>query len=378
MRKTWPDIAKGACIILVVLWHVITKHYLKVEWPKALPIPATWGSLGEQFLPLRMPLFFTISGLFAMSAVDRSWSMVARPRVAKFVYLYSIWLLIHTVVMWFTPDFDTARAQGPLQVIEYLTITPTNLWYLYALALYFVIAKVTRGLPPPLILGAALLLAAAAGAHLLPEPSNRGQVYQNLLFFLLGLYLRPRIERLAETADTRQLLLSGGAFATALLFMAALHAQAWFGVWPVVSVIATVFGVTAAAYIERWSWPSNGLATLGRQTLPIYVMHLPLLAVIDRLLLGPLSFAEPTVLPLAAIEPVLLTAGLVYLCLRLHSGLRKRGVDVLFELPGGRPRVDQLHIARQVRRQPSRPQAVQPVSEDWFQLVAERQRAGRS
>ena len=26
-----------ACIMLVVLWHVITKHYLQVEW--RLPVP---------------------------------------------------------------------------------------------------------------------------------------------------------------------------------------------------------------------------------------------------------------------------------------------------------------------------------------------------
>lgn len=56
-RETWPDVAKGMCIILVVLWHVVTKHYQRVDW-------------------------------------------------------------IHTVVLWFTPGFETAHATGPLQLVD--------------------------------------------------------------------------------------------------------------------------------------------------------------------------------------------------------------------------------------------------------------------
>ncbi|MDZ5445449.1 hypothetical protein U2F26_22410 [Micromonospora sp. 4G57] len=29
-RVVWADVAKGACIVLVVLWHVVVKGYL---WP---------------------------------------------------------------------------------------------------------------------------------------------------------------------------------------------------------------------------------------------------------------------------------------------------------------------------------------------------------
>src|SRR4029453_16862088 len=62
-RAQWADIVKGYCIILVVLWHVIMKQYLQIDWHVSVPLPGAWGAFGEQFLPLRMPVFFTVSGM---------------------------------------------------------------------------------------------------------------------------------------------------------------------------------------------------------------------------------------------------------------------------------------------------------------------------
>lgn len=331
-RDTWPDVAKGACIILVVLWHVVTKHYQRVDWDTSVPFSAGWGVLVEQLLPLRMPLFFTISGLFALSAVGRPWPVLARTRVGKFACLYAVWLLIHTAIMWFTPGFDTAHARGLVQLIEQLMITPTNLWYLYALAVYFLVARLTSRVPTSWLLSAAFLLSAVAGAHLLPAPSNRGQVYQNLFFFLAGLRLGPAIKASATSANRRRLLAATAAYATGLAAMALLDAQRWFGVWPAVSILATWFGVTAAAMFSRTpASVTRGLSRLGVHTLPIYVIHLPLLALLDRLLRGPLKLAEPHTAILAAVEPFLLTTLLIAACLSLHRVLNRCGLGRLFE-----------------------------------------------
>ena len=154
-RIAWADVAKGMGILLVVLWHVLMKHYLKIDWHIGGQTRGLWGTLGEQLLPLRMPLFFAVSGFFAVRAVQRPWSALVRTKVAKFYYLYVIWLVVHTVVLAFVPDFATERANGPLKFLAQLTITPSNLWYLYALALYFVIAKAARQVPTWLILGLA-------------------------------------------------------------------------------------------------------------------------------------------------------------------------------------------------------------------------------
>ena len=352
-RAEWADLAKGLCIILVVLWHVIMKHYLQIDWHLPVPLPGAWGAFGEQLLPLRMPVFFTISGMFAASAVQRPWPVVRRSKIAKFYYLYAIWFVVHTAVLAFVPDFDTLAARNALDVLEELTITPTNLWYLIALALYFVIAKLTRRLPVAVVLGAAFLLSAVASAGLLASPGNRGQLYQNLFFFLAGLRLKPWVEKLAASATLRLVLFGAVGYLGVMAVLQLLGAKQWFGVWPVASSLAVVLGVAIAAQLQRWRWLSARLAELGRQTLPIYVMHMPLLALLHLALLRPFSaLGTPGQLVLAALLPPVLTALLIWICLRLHRGLKAVGATWLFDLPGP-------------RRTHKEPEPAQPAQPEW-------------
>ena len=333
-RAGWADVAKGVCILLVVMWHVIMKHYLQIDWHLPAPIPGLWGTFGDQLLPLRMPVFFTISGLFAASAVRRSWKVTARSRVAKFYYLYAVWFVVHTTVLAMVPNFDTLAAHSALDVLEQLTITPTNLWYLVALALYFVVAKLSRNLPMAVVLVPALALSAIASAGLLATPGNRGQLYQNLFFFLAGLRLKPWIERWAKAANLRMLLVGGAGYLVVMLVVRQLGAKEWFGVWPAVSAVAVLVGIAAAVQLERWSRAGDLLAMLGRNTLPIYVMHMPLLAIMHAALLRPFSSAStPVQILLALVLPVVLTTLLTVACLRLNGWIRAAGGTWLFDMP---------------------------------------------
>ncbi len=331
-RVAWADVAKGVCILLVVLWHVLMKHYLQIHWHIGGQVKGAWGTFGEQLLPLRMPLFFAVSGFFAVRAVQRTWPEVLRTKVAKFYYLYALWLVIHTAILAFVPDFGTESADGPLKFLAQLFITPSNLWYLYALALYFVIARATRRVPRSLVLGLAFALSATASAGLIPVPGDRAGVYQNLVFFLAGLYTKTLIEKLAAQATWLRLALIAVPYAVLLAVVAVFDAKTWFGLWPLVSGVAIVLGVTAAGLVTRFSRLTTALASIGRRTLPIYVMHMPLLAVLHAALLKPLSTASPSVqLITQLVEPVVLTAFLAWLCLILYRYLPK----ALFDLPFG-------------------------------------------
>ncbi|MEH1168234.1 acyltransferase family protein [Micromonospora sp. CPCC 205539] len=336
-RAQWADAAKGVCIILVVLWHVVVKDYLHIDWHVGVPVPGLWGTLGEQLLPLRMPLFFTISGVFAANAVQRPWRVVVRSRIAGFLYLYAVWLLIHTALLAMAPGLETDRATSLLGLLEQLTITPSNLWYLYALALYFTLAKALRRAPRALLLVPAAALSAVAAAGLLDTPGNRGGLYQNLVFFLAGLYLRPQIERWAATASRQRLVLTSVAYAVVLAAMAAAGAQRWFGVWPLVSVVAVAFGITAAARLSRWSTLSDSFATLGRTTLPIYVIHMPVLALLHRLLAARISGMGQAGQGIVILGyPIMLTGLVIGVSLAIHRGLLAVRASWLFALPGPR------------------------------------------
>lgn len=98
-RLAWADTAKGLLIILVVFWHVVLKSYLTIDWRIGLPIPGAWGLISDLAYPVRMPLFFLISGCFAANAVARPWAAVLRGRVLRFLYLYLLWTLIHMATM---------------------------------------------------------------------------------------------------------------------------------------------------------------------------------------------------------------------------------------------------------------------------------------
>lgn len=333
-RLDWADVAKGVCIVLVVLWHVIMKDYLQIDWHVATPFPGAWGTLGEQLLPLRMPLFFAISGFFAAGAVGRPWRVLGRSKVAKFLYLYALWLCVHTGLLALVPDFGTERARGFLHFLEQLTITPSNLWYLQALAIYFVVAKLSHRVPPPVMLAAAFTLSATAAAELVATPGDRGGLYQNLVFFLAGRYGRSLLERVAETAGWLRFFAVAVPYLGLLALVDHFGAKTWFGLWPAVSFVAVFLGVTAASLVTRWTALTGAVAGIGRRTLPIYVLHMPLLALLHAVLVNPVSKAGAGVqLVTSALEPAVMTAAVVAICLGLHRILP---TPWLFDLPARR------------------------------------------
>jgi uncharacterized membrane protein YcfT len=330
-RLDWADVAKGACIVLVVLWHVIMKDYLQIDWRVSTPLPGAWGTVSEQLLPLRMPLFFAISGFFAASAVRRPWRVLGRSKVAKFLYLYVLWLCVHTALLSLVPDFGTERASGVAQFVAQLTITPSNLWYLQALAIYFVVAKLSLRVPRPVMLAAAFALSATAAAELVATPGDRGGVYQNLVFFLAGLYGKPLIERVADAASWLRFFAVAVPYMGILALVNHFGAKTWFGLWPAVSFVAIFLGVTLASLATRWTALTSAVTNIGRQTLPIYVMHMPILALLHAALVNPISGAGAGVqMVAAALEPAVTTALVVVICLGLHRILPERW---LFDLP---------------------------------------------
>lgn len=86
----WVDVAKGICILLVVMMH------------STLGTGAAMG--GEGFLhavvafatPFRIPAFFLLSGLFLGRVIDRDWRRYADLRVVHFAYFYSLWVVIQS------------------------------------------------------------------------------------------------------------------------------------------------------------------------------------------------------------------------------------------------------------------------------------------
>lgn len=188
-RLAWVDVAKGLCILLVVLMHAT----LGVE--KAVGFETGLHSFIEWARPFRMPDFFLISGLFLAARIDRPWRSYLDTKVVHFAYFYVLWLTIQFAV----------KAPGMVQesgaaatLADYLTsfVVPFGtLWFIYLLAVYFVVAKLLRPLPKWLVIAGAAALhvfTPHTGVFIVDEFASR------FVFFYAGYALAPQVFAFAD------------------------------------------------------------------------------------------------------------------------------------------------------------------------------------
>lgn len=336
-REGWADALKGLLVVLVVLWHVVLKSTLQVDWQLGLPVPGAWGLTVDTVWPFLMPAFVLVSGVFAAGALDRPWSAVLRPRVLRFAWLYLLWSLIHTAALWAFPEFPTFVPRSVAEFVEAVTISPMSTWYLYALVLYFVVAKALRRVPPVVVVAAAAALSVVVSSGLVEVVSNRGQLLGDLVFFVLGASLAPWLRRVVPGVRLRVVLGLLAVYAAAFAAVRATGSATVPGAWLALSLLGSGAVLAASPWLARLRAVGAVLARLGRRSLPIYLLHMPLLALADHLLAEPLSGARVGAkLVAAAALPVALTAALVGICLVIDRLAARDGLWWLWDLPGRR------------------------------------------
>ncbi|SDP29959.1 Uncharacterized membrane protein YcfT [Phyllobacterium sp. YR620] len=242
-RVDWVDIAKGICIIFVVMMHSV----LGVEneagargWMHAVVAFAQ---------PFRMPDFFMISGLFLGLVIDRPWLRYADRKIVHFAYFYVLWL---TIQFLFKAPGIVAESGGDGALSAYLLsfIQPFGtLWFIYLLPLFFVVTRLIRHVNVwvVLIIAAALeTLPIHTGWLVIDEFCSR------YVYFFAGYAFAPVIFRLAAWLRERP--------ATALGVL---------GVWALVNGWLVFHPATQpfAAWIPEESYTSGGLG--GWSSVPI-------------------------------------------------------------------------------------------------------------
>jgi uncharacterized membrane protein YcfT len=338
-RVAWVDAAKGMSILLVVLHHAVI--FLQV--PGWVPAPAAAGN--EALASLRMPLFFLASGLFVAGPLAAPWRTLLHKRVAFFLYLYLLWTLIRftffaTLV---PPGVDPNDSANPVALAWALLLPGPSMWFLYALALFSVLAKLVRRVPAVPVLVVSGALSALAGAGILGLDSRWEYMARFLFFFLLGWLARPFIERLARTTTLLRVVAAAVVCVLCAAGAVVLDLRAVPGVAFALNCVAVVFGILFTGWITRYRI-SRPLVSLGQQTLPVYLIHmLWLAAIVTGLRQLPLSTLPAAVYPL----PVVLTVALVALSLLTHRLLVKAGARWLFALPS------RLAYRPQTPRQPA-------------------------
>lgn len=196
-RVEWVDIAKGICIVLVVMMH----STLGVE--KAVGHPSWLNHFVEWARPFRMPDFFMISGLFLASRINRPWREYLDKKVIHFAYFYILWMTIQFL----TKGYGIYQGEGAAGLVRNYAlgfIDPFGtLWFIYLLAVFFVVAKATRGLPPLLIFAVGAAMEAVHARWLSTTGEATGwllidEFMAKFVYFYVGHWLAPRIFALAQ------------------------------------------------------------------------------------------------------------------------------------------------------------------------------------
>ncbi|MEL4357542.1 MULTISPECIES: acyltransferase family protein [unclassified Luteococcus] len=329
-RETWIDLARGACVLLVVLYHVVLWHLQQVDTP---PLRSgTWVGLNDVAGGIRMPLLLMLSGLLAAGKIGRGRSAV-RGAAANY-WLYAVWLTVYAVAwslfVFPTPEKVTLGSSWATQLL----LPGTPLWYVFALSCYLLFLWLARPLPGWLVI--ALLAVPMLFLH--PGQRMWMKVPVLAIYFAIGVYASGWLKRTLRSRAWA-LVLAGVIGYLVSGRMVGLAGGRWELLQASFFVGNLGKGLTAlglAWYASRLGAAARLGAWVGRHTLAIYVMH--------PLLLGALMLATshspalaglPARLGGAAVGyPLLVTALIAAMALALEVALKKLGVHFLFGLPG--------------------------------------------
>jgi uncharacterized membrane protein YcfT len=292
-RVEWVDIAKAFAIILVVIYHAAV-----IGMPLDLVSPG-WRVINKGLEAFRMPVFFFAAGLFAESVVRRPWRELWSSRLALLVWTFGLWTVLRFLYFTAVP-LHTRPLETDPHLLLFAPVWPTTgLWFLHALAVFFVLTKLIRRVP----LWTKLVVSAALSALFF---STWNLSYDGMaryyLFFLCGAYLRDLVLTWNEPPRW------GLSF---IVFVAFCAVQAsidrFIGELPGSRTVMSLMAIAAGCLLARvmaQTPVAKWLVYIGKNTLPVYVLHVILLAamstVADRYLSNDLGAIAAFSFPVAA------------------------------------------------------------------------------
>lgn len=272
-RLEWADFARGAAILCVVYFHATL-------FLNPIGIDQTLGRAKAVFELFPLPAFFILAGVFSARGV-REWSFgtLLKRRVAPLLYMYVLWSVARFVMFAAAPAIparDTdIPASDPVSLLL-LPVLPASLyWFLFALALFEIVAWLVRRAPRWLVVSVAAVLSTAFTSGLLNTSTIAwNRIGALLVFFVVGAFYSAEIRSAVATYTPIRLviaLVAFGAVAGALAFY-----RPATGI-PFAVLVAQCLAVWAAFLASVPLAKLRGLRFVresGRASLPIYLVHL--------------------------------------------------------------------------------------------------------
>ncbi|NMA78018.1 MAG: acyltransferase [Actinomycetales bacterium] len=345
-RMAWADIARALSIILVVSYHAGVSGIGAFLPSDVSRTTEHWRTANLILVPLRMPLFFVVSGMLAASALSRPWRKVSRPRVFNLLWAYLLWSVIFAATAWprYAPETPWEYFQKGMRD---MVVVASPYWFIAALPLFFLVTRWCRSRPW-------LLLAALFGVYLAspylvsalrelgPEFSRPATGVRRLteyaVWFAAGYVLSGKLKILG--AKKRPRIAAVASIVCVPLCWMAVMGDLSTGTERVVKLAASISSILAVLALSTLLGALPAVAQLGRhigsRTLVIYLIH-PL--VLNVCVVLGWRFYEDVTGPVPLAAEFLVLPCIILLCLLVSLWFKRitdqLGADWLYELPGG-------------------------------------------
>jgi uncharacterized membrane protein YcfT len=276
--------------------------------------------------PFRMPDFFLISGLFLSVVIDRAWPTYLDRKVVHFAYFYVLWVTIQFGFK--APGFaaESGWAHVGYLYLESFIEPFGTLWFIYLLPMFFVVTKLSRGLPAMAVW---LVAAALETAHVATGWTVIDEFCARFVYFYSGYLFASYVFALSDRSRAKPVLALAGLGLWALVNGGLVIAD--FSHWPLVSLALGFAGAGAiivmGTLLARMQW-LNFLRYCGEHSIVIYLAFFLPMAVTRTLLLK-----TGLITDIGTISLIVTVAGVAgaIVIWRLALALR---ADFLFERPG--------------------------------------------
>jgi uncharacterized membrane protein YcfT len=201
--------------------------------------------------------------------IDRDWRTYLDRKVVHFAYFYVLWVTIQFGFK--APSFAAETGWGHVGFL-YLEsfIEPFGtLWFIYLLPVFFVVIKLIRRLPPPLVWGVAALL---ESAHIAAGWTVIDEFCARFVYIYSGYLFAETVLALSNRARAHPTLALAGLAMWAIVNagLVALGVSEW----PIISLMLGLSGacaiVTTGTLLARAHW-LNFLRFCGEHSIVIYL-----------------------------------------------------------------------------------------------------------
>lgn len=278
-RAAWVDLAKGLLMILVVLHH----SYLFLSQEGLTP--RYWDAIDAFLATVRMPAFFLLAGVFAQSALRVGVGEFVRRKVCPYLYMWALWAIPYVLVF-----AAVQHAQGwgnaiAKQVLDLLTLN-NILWYLFALAAYFVALRLMRSVPVVIQVAlAAVVSVAFVSATISTGSWGMDHMAEYFVYFLVGCHFSVRVHHLAGRASVWPVVHLCAAWMAVVVVTFWLIPDLRYVATAVLPLITLPLAVMVSKMLGR-SAAFRPAVAVGTNTLPLYVQHGPIALVLVSLVTG--------------------------------------------------------------------------------------------